>query len=56
MISGFRGKAVEGGGRGTKVLRYKRIRNGGSEKKMQKTVLQRLLQLVNLTKQYSRKR
>lgn len=32
MISRFRGKAVEGGGRGTKVLRYKRIRNGGSEK------------------------
>lgn len=33
MISKFRGKAVEGGGRGTKVLRYKRIQNGGSKKK-----------------------
>lgn len=55
MISKFRGKAVKGGGRGTKVLRYKRIQNGGSEKNA-KTVLQRLLQVVNLTKQYSRKR
>lgn len=36
MISKFRGKAVEGGGRGTKVLRYKRIQNGGSKKKSKK--------------------
>lgn len=49
MIFKFRGKAVEGGGgRGTEVLRYKRIQNGGFEN-MQKTVLQRLLQVVDLT-------